>query len=128
MAATGAAVVATDRIGFADRVRIRATPETERLGLARAEGRVHGETTPSITSVPVIGVADEDVAIAVHIEGRADDVWVAPALLEFIDHGEGATVTVDGVNVRAIRNADGSWREEPFDNPRKLPKPWWRFW
>ncbi len=118
----------TDSIGFADRVRIKTTPETERLGLARAEGCVHGETTPSITRVLVIGVADEDVALAVHIEGRAEDVWIAPQLLEFIDHGEGATVTIDGVNTRSIRNADGSWREEHFDNPRKRPKPWWRFW
>ncbi len=118
----------TDRIGFADRVRIKATPETARLGLAGAEGCVHGETTPSITRVPVVGGADADVALAVHIEGRAEDAWIAPELLEFIDHGEGATVTVDGVDVRAIRNADGSWREEPFDNPRKGPKPWWRIW
>jgi hypothetical protein len=39
--------------GFADRVRIKRTEETERLGLAGREGQVFGHTTPSVTEVAV---------------------------------------------------------------------------
>ena len=115
-------------ISFGDTVRVRASEETVRLGLAGREGSVTGETTPSVTGLPVIGVLQSDYALAVHFGDGRDAVWFTPELLEFVDHAAGATITIDGVNVKIIRNADGSWREEPFDNPRKRQKRWWRFW
>ncbi len=115
-------------ISFGDTVRVRASDETTRLGLAGRQGSVTGETTPSVTMVPVVGALQSDYAIAVHFDDGRDDVWFVPRLLEFVDHGAGATITIDGVDMKMIRNADGSWREEPFDNPRKAQKPWWRFW
>ncbi|MGQ0456530.1 MAG: hypothetical protein ACT4OU_05655 [Hyphomicrobium sp.] len=113
---------------FADTVRVRETTETQGLGLAGLTGSVRGFTTPSVTGIAMIGDPADDYAIAVHIDDRDEDYWFHRDLLELVDHGPGSVITVDGVNKRFIRNADGSWSEEYFDNPRKGPKQWWRFW
>jgi hypothetical protein len=73
--------------GFGDLVRIAATPETERAGIAGLVGRVRGETQPSASGVPVIGregVAD-DFALQVQLDGRSESHWLTLDLLEFID-------------------------------------------
>jgi hypothetical protein len=62
--------------------RIRATPETEALGLAGLCGPVFGETQPSFSRVAVIGNPVDDYAIAVHLVARNETLWFAPELLE----------------------------------------------
>jgi hypothetical protein len=51
---------------FADRVRIKASKETEALGLAGRLRQIYGWTTPSVTGVSVIGsTADVESPVAV---------------------------------------------------------------
>ena len=95
--------------GFGDNVRIRATPLTEQLSLAGLVGNVHGETTPSVTGVKVIGEVTNDYALAVMIEGQDEALWFAPDLVEFVDHAPGTTMEIGGR--RFIRDASGQWRE-----------------
>lgn len=73
-------------VGFSDTVRIRATPETERLGYARLVGQVFGETTPSdgaIKSDELVGEPEEDFALYVDFEEQ-EGAWFAPQLVEFV--------------------------------------------
>lgn len=48
------------RISFDDNVRVLKTGETQAAGVAGFIGQVYGETTPSITSVNVIGDVTDD--------------------------------------------------------------------
>jgi hypothetical protein len=98
---------------FADRVRIKASDETSRLGLAGLEGVVHGWTTPSVTGVEVVGDRGEDYAVNVHFEERGEGLWFAEDLVELVDHGAGTVVTLDGVDKEWVRLADGEWQERP---------------
>ena len=107
---------------FGDNVRIRSSAETESKGLGGLTGQVYGQTTPSVTSVEVIGELTSDYAINVFFKERNESFWFAPALVEFIDHAPGTEITLDGVAKTWVRTATGEWREET------KPKPWWRFW
>ena len=109
-------------IGFGDNVRLLDTPLTRKLGVAGHIGPVHGETIPSSSGVEMIGEGDH--AVAVWFEDRQEALWFAPDLLEFVDHGEGTEIVIDGSPVKFIRQADGGWDQHP--NFRR--KPWWRFW
>ena len=109
-------------ITFGDNVRVRSSPETEARGVAGLVGQVYGETTPSVTGVAVIGEVTRDHALNVHFEGRAETLWFAPELLEFVDHGANAEIRLDGVPKKWARTATGEWAEIPDR------KPWWRFW
>ncbi len=121
---------------FGDNVRIRSTPETERLSLAGRQGTVSGFTTPSVTGVEVIGSPPEDYALAVMFEDApVQDAWFAADLVEFIDHAPGTEIRVG--NIKAVRNADGTWNETTIDGapierrsqpPKKTRKRWWEFW
>jgi hypothetical protein len=73
-------------VSFADKVRVRATPETDARRVAGLVGVVYGETRPSVTSVTVIGAVTSDYAVNVHFEGQTETLWFAPELLEFADH------------------------------------------
>lgn len=97
------------RISFGDKVRILFTNATEVAGVAGQTGIVHGETTPSVTSVEVIGNASKDHAIGVMIEGRDDAIWFNEDLLEFVDHQSGTTSDIAGC--RFVRDDRGEWRE-----------------
>ncbi|HYI39181.1 MAG TPA: hypothetical protein VE053_02560 [Allosphingosinicella sp.] len=99
--------------GFADRVRIKSSEATERLGLAGLEGIVYGWTTPSSTGVTVIGDLGDDHAVNVHFEERDEEFWFAEDLLEFVDHGAGIVVTLDGVDKEWVRQPSGEWQERP---------------
>jgi hypothetical protein len=99
--------------GFADRVRIKSSEATERLGLAGLEGIVYGWTTPSSTGVAVIGDRGEDHAVNVHFEERDEGFWFAEDLVELVDHGAGTVVTLDGVDKEWVRLPDGEWQERP---------------
>lgn len=108
-----------DGPGFGDNVRIRRTPLTESLGLAGLDGCVYGETTPSVTGVKVIGETEQDFALNVVIEGKEDDLWFAPELVEFVDHAEGTQIRIG--TRRFSRDAAGEWEELPGDRPRLKP-------
>lgn len=109
-------------ITFGDNVKILSSQETDELGLSGRKGQVYGVTTPSVTGVVVIGQTEEDYALNVFIEEMNQDFWIAPKLLEFVDHGEGTEIVVG--NLRAVRKADGSWDETIL----KIDKKWWQFW
>jgi hypothetical protein len=81
---------------------------------------VYGETTPSSTSVTVIGELIDDYPMNVSVDDAGGEYWFYSNLLEFINHGEGTEITIG--NRRAVRNADGSW--EDFITS----KTWWQFW
>ena len=110
------------QISFGDNVRVVSTPETDAAGVAGCIGQVYGETTPSVTGVPVVGASTQDHAINVHFEGRSDTLWFAPELLEFVDHAAGTEIRLDGVPKKWTRSASGEWIEAP------QKRPWWRFW
>ncbi|MFM8593732.1 MAG: hypothetical protein ACKOCK_05000, partial [Chloroflexota bacterium] len=112
-------------VTFADNVRIRATEETEAVGVAGLKGQVFGETTPSVTGVEVIGTLAADFAVNVHIEERGEAFWFAPELVELIDHAPGTEIRLEGVDKRWIRTEDGAWMEEAVGHKKK---PWWMFW
>jgi hypothetical protein len=109
-------------ITFGDNVRILSSPETDAEGLSGKTGQVYGETTPSVTSVNVIGEAKNDYAINVSIEELGTEFWFAPELLELIDHAEGSEIVIG--NYRAVRRADGTWDESRSNTSKK----WWQFW
>jgi hypothetical protein len=98
---------------FGDNVRIRATDETVARGLAGRCGPVWGETTPSATGVAVIGTLRGDYAVNVHFDDLDAEFWFAPELLEFLDHGAGTEVTVEGVDGKMVRRSDGGWAHQP---------------
>jgi hypothetical protein len=100
---------------FGDRVRIRASAETEELGLARLEGVVFGWTVPSSTGVDVIGAASADSALNVHFEERGESFWFAEELVELIDHNAGTTISLEGVDKEWVRLPGGAWQERPRD-------------
>ena len=112
-------------ISFGDRVRVKTTKDTESVGVAGLVGQVYGETTPSITSVEVVGALDSDFAINVHFETIDQAYWFAPQLLEFIDHAPGTEIRLDGNDRKWTRAVDGQWIEEPL---ARSSRPWWRFW
>ena len=109
-------------LSFGDNVRIRSTPETQSHAIAGLRGQIHGETTPSLTGIAVIGALQSDYAINVHFEDRKDSVWITSELVEFIDHGAGTEITLEGVPKKWIRESSGEWIE------KSTKKPWWKFW
>ena len=108
---------ANRNISFGDNVRVIATPETDATGVAGCIGHVYGETTPSVTGVPVVGVSGQDHAINVHFEERGDTLWFASELLELVDHAVGTEIHLDGVPKTWTRSASGEWIEAPQQRP-----------
>jgi hypothetical protein len=95
------------------------TQQTTEHGVAGKTGTAYGETTPSVTSVQVIGEIKNDYAINVHFDDLKTSFWFAPELLEFVDDGAGAEITLDGVNKKRTRNASGGWDEENLSQTKK---------
>jgi hypothetical protein len=54
----------------------------------------------------------------------ARDVWVAPDLVELVDHDPGATMTLAGVPKQWVRDASGEW----IESSRALPLREWPAW
>ena len=104
-------------ITFGDNVRVLTTPETEHAGLAGLTAQVCGHTTPSITNVDVIGELNDDFALSVHFDERDESYWFVPELLEFVDHGAGTEITLEGVPKKWTRNPDGTWDESSTGEP-----------
>ena len=109
-----AAYVTAD-IYFGDNVRIRRSPETERLGIAETIGNVYGETTPSVTNVEVIGQLHSDYALNVYFESLKLSYWFAPEMLEFVNHAPGTEVHVHGSPFKSVRQRDGKWKDVPLE-------------
>lgn len=110
---------------FGDSVRIADTPETRESGIAGLTGSVLGETTPSSTNVKVIGNLDDDFALHVYIEGIENELWLAPDLVEFVDHRPGQTMSLDGIDKEWVRAESGEWIEHDLSSK---DRPWWKFW
>jgi len=108
-------------ISIFDNVRVRSTPLTEERGLAGMNGQVHGETTPSVSGVEVIGEPKTDYAINVFFESQNKSYWFASQLLELVDHAAGTEITLKGVPKKWVRAESGKWTEHS-------EKPWWKFW
>lgn len=94
-----------------DNVLVKRTPETEALGLAGLSGQVYGHTTPSVTGVEVIGESRDDFAVNVFLTQRHAAIWFAPTLLQFVDHGAGTEISLEGVPKKWVRRATGEWDE-----------------
>jgi hypothetical protein len=105
----------TADICYGDNVRIRRTPETERLGIAESIGNVYGETTPSETNVEVIGPLRSDYALNVYFDSLKKSYWLAPEMLEFVEHAPGTEVHVHGSPFKSVRQRDGSWKDVPIE-------------
>lgn len=105
----------TTDICYGDNVRIRRTPETERLGIAESIGNVYGETTPSETRVEVIGQLRSDYALNVYFDSLKKSYWLAPEMLEFVEHAPGTEVHVHGSPFKSVRQRDGSWKDVPIE-------------
>jgi hypothetical protein len=115
-------------VSFGDRVRIRSTTLTQKLGFADLLGTVHGQTTPSVTGIDVIGQSDEDYAVHVFFEERNEGFWFVPGLIEFVDHAPGSEITLKGVPKKWVRSASGEWKEFGNASQSRSKRPWWRFW
>lgn len=64
-----------------DTIRIASTPETIAAGYAGRIGTYYGWTTPSVTSVEVVGDRGENFAIGITFDG-AQTAWFHPSLIE----------------------------------------------
>ncbi len=102
-------------ISFGDNVRILRTSETERLGIADKIGNVYGETTPSETSVDVIGKLTSDYALNVYFDFLDANYWFAPHMLEFVSHAPGTEVHIHGSAFKSVHQRDGTWKQVPLN-------------
>ena len=102
-------------------MRVKAAPETNAAGIAGCVGIVYGITTVSSTGVEVIGTPTDDTAINVSFKDTSENVWLAPSLLEFLDHSPGITTTVKGSTTKLTRDPSGEWVE----SRRRLPLSEW---
>jgi hypothetical protein len=114
-------------ISFGDTVRILPTKLTEELGLAGLVGSVFGQTIPSSSGVvDVIGEPGEDYAVNVFFGDRKEGFWFAENLLEFVDHGAGAEIRLDGIDRKWTRTASGEWIEEGLPSEQRRVSLWAR--
>src|SRR6266480_6120537 len=98
-------------LSFGDNVRVRLAPETESRAIAGLRGQIYGETTPSVTGITAIGTLQNDYAINVYFKDRKESVWLAPELVEILDHGAGTEINLEGVSKKWTRDASGEWIE-----------------
>jgi hypothetical protein len=126
---------------FGNKVRIKSSLETEERQLAGKIGEVYGQTTPSMMDLEIIGTQKEDFAVNVFFEDLDESFWFDSELLEDLDNGEGAVITLDGIDKKWTKDKDGQWIEEnnvqnKDQSPKidattsqsKKTKKWWNFW
>jgi hypothetical protein len=109
---------------FGNQVRIKSSPETDKMGLTGKVGKVYGETTPSVMDFEIIGSPKRDYALNVYFEDLKESFWFDEELLEQLDNAVGSTITLDGINKQWTKDENGMWNEENID----LKKKWWEFW
>ena len=112
------------KITFGDKVRVRNTPDADAAGVANLEGDVFGFTTPSVTSVSVIGSKSGDYALNVSFEEKKGEFWFAEDQLEFVSHSAGTKITVGTEGF--VRSESGEWIADP--SVSAAVRPWWKFW
>jgi hypothetical protein len=98
-------------ISFGDNVKVVTAPETTGAGIAGTTGRVYGVTTPSVTAIQPLGHSGVDMAYNVYFDETGTDVWLAPHLVEFVDHAPGTVATLNGVEDQWTRAGSGEWIE-----------------
>ena len=83
---------------FANKLKLKESPETLNLGLAGRIGVIYGETTPSIMGIEVIG--DQKIDYALNVCFRTKEMyWFSKDLLETIDNSVRSEITLDdGIN------------------------------
>ena len=119
---------------FGNKVRIKDSPLTEEKRVAGKIGEVYGQTTPSMMDIEVIGTPKKDVAVNVYFDDLNTSFWFDPDLLEAIDNGEGAVITLEGVNKKWTKGQNGQWIEEDTtpttsrSTDQTTKKKWWEFW
>jgi hypothetical protein len=74
---------------------------------------VFGWTTPSVTSVSVIGATADDYAVNVHFDELDESFWFSDELVEHVDNAEGTVIGLDGQSTEWVRLANGEWQERP---------------
>lgn len=119
---------------FGNKVKIKDSPETLEKGLAGKIGDVYGQTTPSMMDFEIIGTPKDDFAVNVYFDDLNTSYWFDADLLETVDDGQGAVITLDGVNKKWTKGQNGEWIEEdttpttvrPTVQSRKTK--WWEFW
>lgn len=95
-------------ITFGDTVRIDETEWTRGSGHAGLIGVCFGVTTPSVTSVDVVGDTSDDVALNVHFESDPElDAWFAPDLVVLVDRAAGSVATVGERSF--VKTEQGDW-------------------
>jgi hypothetical protein len=95
-------------VTFGDAVRVRRTPMTVAANVADRTGIVLGRTTRSLgLASNVIGDESGGLAVSVTFDDSSESAWLAPELVEFIDHRPGTTVGIG--EKRLVRDADGNW-------------------
>jgi hypothetical protein len=95
------------RVSLGDRVRILIDPATVDAGWADREGTCCGFTTPSVSHLNVVGIAEHDLAVNVQF-GSDETASFAPNLVTFVDHAPGTIMTIG--EKQMIRNKDGAWK------------------
>lgn len=96
-------------------VRIKATPDTERLGLAGKVGVSYGFTTPSATGIIPIGELEDDYAESIFFEDTGQQLWFAAQLIEDLDHDPSLEITLAGK--RIFYTSTGQWEEVDPEKP-----------
>ncbi len=112
---------------FGNKVKIKNSADTDSKGLAGKIGDVYGQTTSSMMDFEIIGTPKEDVAVNVYFDDLKTSYWFDPDLLENIDDGQGAMITLDGVDKKWTKGQNGQWIEKNT-NPTVTTKRWWEFW
>ena len=120
---------------FGNKVKIKSSTETEKKGLAGKIGEIHGETTPSIMEFDIIGAPKEDYAVNVHFDDLNESFWFDVDLIEHLDDGQGAVITLDGIDKKWTKGESGEWIEEDTAPTKKqsnktpsINKKWWKLW
>jgi len=110
-----------------DRVRIRRTPETDRLGVAERVGIVFGQSIPSASGVgPVVGDLLNDYARNVYFDEDSENLWYSDDLVDFADFPPGTELQVQ--DERYVRTIIGDWAllapaEIPIQERRPIDEP-----
>ena len=113
-----------NRLSVGDRVRVRSSMETEKLGLAGVTGEIRGQSMPSATGVEMLGTSITDRALYVAFPQRNTAMWIAPDLLEKVE----AASAGDSSAPYGVPTAWSRPMASEVKEPAVTAKPWWKFW
>ena len=97
---------------FGNKISLKSTRETEVRGFANHIGEIYGQTTSSMMDFEVIGEVKENIAFNIYFEESNESIWFAEHLIEEIDNGQGATISLDGIEKTWTKNSNGEWLEK----------------